>query len=570
MRRLTDRYGAPFDVIIVSGTATEDGKSLRSGQELAPVLAQAVEAYTSAGIGIEAGGMMNNLFTLVRSETDDGELRMLGSLGYLRAEFDGPAVVRSYLAPTLAWPLLKKWASEVDEPGAQAAELEAADTTHMRSEYELLAHAQVNDNGELLFMSFDDFAAQRFQGRKIGAKEFPSELLEAEAAYRGELNERLGDAERRLCADLDAYAGSVIQRARQQLNGSGPTAGATVLRHGLRRLEDISNAVSVQRDELAPEIELMEAAVAEGFIGLDAAAARAGLLRSVKREVAALLGMLNQSFALRRPFELAERVIAVAGDAKTLLSQAVSSFDALVTNMNAVAADLQITAATFESAEPSPLDEVIRRPLHDADDLHALHELAASTVPGAVSEQLEREIRLRIGVLDPLLDQDGDAVRELALAAAERTFAMVAAMSADGFLGWRCEQRQHDRAVFLRKLIDRAPLLCRYDRTRLPDDDDAYESSFVLIGVPDEAVSTFFGTDQGVLVTTADPRHISILRLTFGMTPTALWGWKRMRRARAALTRRGDDGRSIYPDLRDRPRRARPRGTQRRAGRRAK
>jgi len=209
MRRLTDRYGAPFDVIIVSGTATEDGKSLRSGQELAPVLARAVEAYTSAGIGIEAGGMMNNLFTLVRSETDDGELRMLGSLGYLRAEFDGTAVVRSYLAPTLAWPLLKKWASEVDEPVAQAAELEAADTTHMRSEYELLAHAQMNDNGELLFMSFDDFAAQRFHGRKIGAKEFPSELLEAEAAYRSEVSERLGDAERRLRGDLDAYAEAV-------------------------------------------------------------------------------------------------------------------------------------------------------------------------------------------------------------------------------------------------------------------------------------------------------------------------------------------------------------------------
>lgn len=216
------------------------------------------------------------------------------------------------------------------------------------------------------------------------------------------------------------------------------------------------------------------------------------------------------------------------------------------------------------------MDEIIRRPLYDKTDLHELYELAAGTAPGTVSTQLERELRLRFGALDSLLDQDDDAVRELALAAAGPTFAMITVMSADAFLGWRCERRQQDPAVVLRMLIDRAPLLCRYDRTRLPDDDAAYESSFVLIGVPDEAASTFFGTDQGVLVTTADPRHISILRLTFGMTPTALWGWERMRRARAVLTRRGDDGRSIYPELRDRPRQARPRRTQRRAGRRAK
>lgn len=553
MRRLTDRYGAPFDAIIVVGTATEDGKTLRSGQELAPLLAHTIHAYTSAGIGIEAGGMMNNLFMLVRSATDDGELKMLGSPGFLRAEFDASAVVRQYLGPVLAAPLLAKWAGVDNAEGACSAEAEVADTTNMRSEYELLALAQVNDEGSFLFITFDDFSAQRFHGRRIAAKEFPSELLEAEAAYRGDLTERLAEAERRLRAAADAYAASLVERARDMLNAFGPTAANSVLARGLERFDAIKETVSAQREELATEVEMLEAAVAEGFLSLDAAAGRAGLFRSVKKEVAALLGVLNQSFGLRRPFELAELVISVIGDARRVVANAIDTNSILITNMNTAAASLEASAFAFERKEATPLDELIRRPLHDADDLRALYELGSACPAGTVSPHLEQQLRLRVGPLDQWLGQDECELRELALAATLPTFASVLAMTADAFLGWKCKRTGTTPALALRQLVARSPLLCRYDRTRLPEDDRAYENSFTLIGVPDESTSTFFGTDEGVLVTTADASHISILRLTFGMPASSLWGFERMRRAHDAQIRAGDDRRSIYPELRDQP-----------------
>lgn len=551
MRRLTDRFGAPFDAVLVVGTATEDGKTLRSGQELVPLLAHTIHTYTSAGIGIEAGGMMNNLFTLVRSTTDDGELKMLGSPGFVRAEFDAPTVVRRYLAPALAAPLLSKWALVNNEVEASNAEADVADTTHMRSEYELLAHAQVSDEGAFVFITFDDFAAQRFHGRRIGAKEFPSELLEAEGAYRGDLIERLALAEDRLRGDAEAYASSLVQRARGLLNAYGPSAGVSVLGLGIARLDGIKAAVSAQRDELAAEIEILEAAVAEGFTSVDAAAARAGVFRSVKKQVAALLGALNQSFGLRRPFELAELVIGVTGDARRILADALSNFNVLITVMNAEADALQSAASAFETTEPTALEELIRRPLHDAGDLRALYELGTACPSGTVSDQLEQEVRLRVGALDEWLGRDQAEVREFAIDATAPTFASVHSMTADAFLGWKCRRAGVPSALALRALVARSPLLCRYDRTRLPEDDSAYENSFALIGVPDEGASTFFGTDEGVLVTTADPIHISILRLTFGMPASSLWGFERMRRAHAAQVRNGDDRRGIYPGLRD-------------------
>jgi len=134
-------------MVLGTGTATDDGKTLRSNEELFPVLGRFAHAFISSGLGLDAAGFANNAFGLLASTTEDGELRMLGTPGYMEAEFDAEVVVRRHFAPRAASLLLAPWVHADDLAEAGRRETESASVTHMDTDFVLLSHAQNDDAG---------------------------------------------------------------------------------------------------------------------------------------------------------------------------------------------------------------------------------------------------------------------------------------------------------------------------------------------------------------------------------------------------------------------------------------
>lgn len=122
-------------------------------------------------------------------------------------------------------------------------------------------------------------------------------------------------------------------------------------------------------------------------------------------------------------------------------------------------------------------------------------------------------------------------------------------MTADDFVRWQHRRRGADPKLFLRDCERDAPLLCRFDRARLPGGRDQRTASFVIVDVPERDRSVFFSTPHASLVTTGDPDHIVFLRLKLGYPASALWQYDRYRAAHDEIARGGRVAQDIFPNF---------------------
>lgn len=201
----------------------------------------------------------------------------------------------------------------------------------------------------------------------------------------------------------------------------------------------------------------------------------------------------------------------------------------------------------MEDRRLTPVQELVERPVLRRDDLRALYTSVVGAGWDEVAPELEQRLRHELAPLSWWLNATEDHIRSATLAAALPAFDVITHMSADDAFRWRAERTGRLPEIVLRDLIDMAPVMCRYDRARLPDAGALHERSFTMIGVPDRDASFFAGTQQATLVTTGDPTQIVVLQLKLGFPPSAIWGFDRHLRAYEEVRRAGIVAQDIYP-----------------------
>ena len=549
MPRITQRYGSPFHMVLGTGTATEDGKTLRSNEELFPVLGRFAHAFISSGLGLDAAGFANNAFGLLASTTEDGELRMLGTPGYMQAEFDGEVVVRRHFAPRAASLLLAPWVHADDHAEAGRRETESASMTHLDTDFVLLSHAQNDEAGNPYMEPFDKALASAWKRKAPTTREMPAALVAPHAAYKVRVMDALAKVEATLDESMGHYSTQVAGHATSLLEAVGPAAAAWLMTLALTRVDGILGTLTQQRDELTELVADAGSALSLALDDLEARVSKGGAFRRHRKEIRVVISLLTDVNGAGYALSLTGAAIsALAAVRETVLTWH-ADLSALVSHMESAVFELDKAWSGYEQRTITPIDELVQRPLAAPSDLRALYENVTASGWDSASAPMTQAFRENVGRLKEWIGVGVVDIVERAVTAARPLFPDVLAMSADDLVRWLCHRRGVTPDVALRNLIELAPILCRYDRARLPESDGMYDGAFVLIGVPDRDTSVFTGTGQGVLVTTGDRRHISVLRLKLGMPASALWDFERMRAAYDAVRRRGEVVVDIYPEL---------------------
>lgn len=544
---IDERYGASFDATIYLSTSLENGKTAGDGVQFVPLVAQTIEAYSGAGTGREMTAAANNHFRVLTTAAENGEPNMLGSAGLLRAEFDGPRIARLHAAGEAAGLTAKRWA-EIDDAGtATSGEEAAAHAHHMSGDYELMTHGRRDDDGAALANDFDKELEASWRRRAPKRRDLLPNILEAEETYRVRLQAALNAGAERFHAAVQAYIAATSQDARGLIDTLGPTASNSLAKAVAGRLETIEEALVQQREGLREELEASEFTAMAAFEDLEEAVLRAGLAHGYKKQLRTYIECVTHLYQVRYAFDLTEAALVELNLGQGNVQQLSLSIEELRRALRAAGDALLFVVASVESRRMTPVQELVERPILQRDDLRALYASVAGCAWGDVPEEVDARLRHHLSPLSRWLGATEGEIREDIVGATVPVFERIAKMSADDALGWQCERTHLAPELALRNLIALAPVMCRYDRARLPDAGSLNDRSFTMIGVPDRDASFLAGTQQGTLVTTGDPRHIVILQLKLGFPPSAIWGFDRHREAFEEARRLGVVAQDIYP-----------------------
>lgn len=547
--RLTEEFGPPFNLIFHVGANTEDGASLNANLELLPLVGQAVNAYATSGLGMEAVARANNVFSVLNNANDEGELTMLAGLGFSRLRFDGDEVAREHAAATAMSHALSTWVAEKATEEAAAHENDAASLNSLTDDYAYMNDAQHDDAGRLLLSDYQSELKHVFSRVRPKAPAVPEVLAESGDAYRERILQAIQIARQRFLDASEGYCEHVLRQSRRLLNGNGPAAAGTAVSLALDRVSGIKSTLTGQRDSIAEEVAAAEPAAAQALDTLGDHIARRRFLKSHRGEIANAIELSSQAFSLRFALDLTEEAIAALSRAWEQLDHFRLRLRDLTVTMNAAARQLAERATAFERRQPTPLEELVDRPLYVVAELRELYSRASGSAWGTLSDQSISLLRRHLGNIDTLLEASTSDVCQRALDAALPMFESIASMSVDDYFKWSCQRSGTDPELLLRDILSRTRILSRYDRAKLQDGDAMYEQSFVLIGVPARDSSVFSGTVQGDLVSTGDRRHVTVLRMKLGMPPSALWGFDRWRAAYLEVKRRGRHAQDIFEGL---------------------
>lgn len=541
------RYGPAFDATLYCSVTLENGKTVGRNAQFVPLVAQAIETYIGAGMGREMPAAANNSFRALATTTETGEPNILGSPGLLRAEFDGPRVARVHAAGHAAGLTLMRWAELDDDGAAKSREDTAAHAHRMSGDYELMTHGQVDDDGAMLVADFDKELERLWRRRRPGRRDLLPGILGAEEVHRARMQAALLAGAERFREAVAGYAQATQGDARSLVDELGPAAGISMSEAIRKRFDGIEAVLVRQHEELREEVEVAEPTAQAALEDLEEALERSGMLHGYKKQLRTYIECVTRAFKVRYAFDLTESALVALTRGHDVAKQLHLHTVELQRSMRAVAGGLLAGAQALEDRSLTPVQELVERPILRRQELRALYESVARSAWEDVPETFDLRLRHELAPLSRWLDVAEEAIRTEVVNAAQPAFTHIAAMSADEALRWRCELSNRPAELALRDLIDLAPVMCRYDRARMPDGGGLHERSFTMIGVPDRDTSFFAGTQQGTLVTTGDARHIVILQLKLGFPPSAIWRFDRHRAAFDEVRRAGVVAQNIYP-----------------------
>ena len=541
------RYGPSFDATLYCSTTLENGKTAGVGVQFVPLVAQAIETYIGAGLGREMPAAANNSFRALATTTETGEPNILGSPGLLRTEFDGPRVARVHAAGHAAGLTLMHWAELDDAVAAKSREGTAAHAHRMSGDYELMTYGQLDDDGAMLLADFDKELERLWRRRRPGRRDLLPNLLGAEETHRMRMQGALLAGAERFRAAVAGYTLAAQDDANSLVDALGPAAGVSMAEAIRLRFSAVEEVLVRQHEGLREEVETVEPAAQAALEDLEEALERSGVLHGYKRQLRTYIECVTKAFNARYAFDLTESALVALTVGHDAAKQLHLKTAELQRSMRAVAGRLLAGAQALEDRRLTPVQELVDRPILRREELRALYQSVIGSAWEGVPEEFDLRLRHELAPLSRWLDVAEEAIATEIVGASLPAFARIAAMSADQALRWRCERSGRLAELALRDLIDLAPVMCRYDRARLPEGGSLNERSFTMIGVPDRDTSFFAGTQQGTLVTTGDRRHIVVLQLKLGFPPSAIWGFDRHRRAFEEVRRLGVVAQDIYP-----------------------
>lgn len=544
---IDDRYGASFDLVLYCSPFLEDARMAGNGVQFIPLVAQAVEALIGAGLGREMPAAVNNTLRALDTRTKDGEPNILGSPGLLRAEFDGPLVARKHAASHAASLMIAEWAELDDTDAARSMESSAGHRHHLSGDYDFMTHGQLDGDAAVLLADFDKELERAWKRRRPARGDLVAGMIQAEDAYRVRMQAALQVGIERLRGAVRAYTDETQAGGRLLMDMLGPTAGVAAAAATRERLGDIEGVLNRQRADLAGEVEAAEQGAQGALEDLEQAVARGGFLRGHKKELRVYVERVTHAFKARYAFDLIEAALVALSEGHEPATRFHMSASEMRRAMRAASAQLREDVAAVEERRLTPVQELVERPVLRRDELRALYASVAGGSWDQIPVELDQRLRHELAPLSQLLDVSEVEIKDAVVAATLPAFAKISAMSADDAFRWRCERAGRAPELMLRDLIDMAPVMCRYDRARLPDAGMLHERSFTMVGVPDRDTSFFAGTQLGTLVTTGETRHVTILQLKLGFPPSAIWGFDRHRRAFEEVRRAGVVAHDIFP-----------------------
>lgn len=549
MQRLEERFGPPVNVLLIAGTATEQGKTLRANEDLFPILGKFCHAFFSSNVGISAIAHASNSFGLVNSDTADGERRMFGSPAFMQATFDGPEIVAEHAAPRLVELLLAPLAAADDPDAASRLEAEAAGVTHFDDENVLLTHAQNDGEGTQRLNPFDKELTAAWEKKRPKMKVLATELVQADEAYGRRVAAAIRDASARLEAASNDYSARISSHSVTLLNAVGPAAAASFTTASSSRLSRMLTILAEQRSAIREELAEIGSMTAAALMDLEERLNKGGAYWRHRKGIQQTIALLTELHAISYAFGLTEHATNAVAAARENTDRRGDQMRTLANSMARAASLLKARWSDYEGLPLSPADELIDRPLANSVELRALYESTIEATWEDPGDLVRTAVREAFGDLGEWLGASAEDVGRMAGVAAAPAVSKIGLTGADDFLRWKSDRDGVGPDIILRDLFALAPGLYRFDRSRLPDDDRMYDETFTLVGVSDRDSSLFGGTGLGELASTGDRRHISVLRLRLGLPASALFDYDRMQTAYDKVSKRGDVVVDIYPEL---------------------
>lgn len=541
-----DRYGKPFDLLILAGPQTESGRSLHDISDVAPIMAEAVLVLANTPLRDSAAGLANNVFRRLEEVTEQGEPTAWGSLGIVTWVISGKEVAE-YFAHSCAATLLDRWQSEAPEAEVEARLKSMGHATHMGDVDELMRLVQ-SVEGRPRLADYGKEVARSLKTAKVKTKLLPDKLRAFEETFEIRMHGAVREAVQAAKDATREYVGAAGREARIVVDERGPVAGDALIAGALTHIGAMQATLDGQRESLRDPLSQTESETGSAFQALEAAISRPrfGFLRRFRKPLAGYVSAATKAFRLRYAYDLTEGVLAVLAGAQRDLHALHLQLQTMVDNFKLVGERCSRWTEAFESQEVTPVTEIVRRSLCSTDQLRRLYRQTYGGDWGTVPPEMDASVRQAVGRLSRWIDRDKVEIFDELNGALAPLFEPTARMTADDFLRWLSETGDSSPEFFMRDSAALAPALCRYDRARLPDAGAFEDTAFRIVGVPDRESSTLAGVGDVVLVSTGDADRIVYLSLKLGIAASTLWHHERYLSAAEEVRRRGRVAQRIY------------------------
>jgi hypothetical protein len=550
MREPDETFGKPFDRLLLCGPQTESGRNLRDIYDVAPIVAEALLLLAETPLRETSAEVTDNITRRLDGLTFAGEPTAWGGLGIVEWEFSGRETAAYFVHQVVA-SLLSEWDSEPDFDDLQRRLRGAGHSNHLADVDEFMVLVQHDENGKPRLGDFGGDLVKSLRGRKLKAKELPGTLRAFEETFKEGVRRALTEASATASETASDFALAIEGETRSAVDEQGPTAGKALARAALEHLARLESTLEEQRETLRNELATAESTATEAFRSLKAAAnrSRTGWTRWLRKPVSEYVEAASLAFRLRFAFTVTEAALAALAKARQPVQRLLADTEDLRQAFATVRERCRQLMGAFESPQPTPVTRVTCRPLYRVDDLHRLYRQTYGVEWGSASRWMSALTRHTVGGLSRWLKQNDGAIYGELLTACLPLFSAISSMNADGFVRWLSQERGFSPDLLLRNSKALAPVLCRYDRARLPEGGDFQETAFQIVGVPDRESSVFAGTPHGPLVSTGDPDRIIFVTLKFAFPASALWHYPRYRQAYEEIRRQRLVAQEIYPNF---------------------
>jgi hypothetical protein len=551
-----DRFGKPFDFVLVAGPQTERGGNLGDLQGVAPVVAETVFLLADSPLRDIAFAATDNFTRKLESWTPAGEPTYLGSFGVLTLRFRGPQIASDYFGPHIGALLLRSWAAgELDPLDARERVSAAATASRLGDVDALMSSLLRREDGRQRLGEFAEEVTKAIGKRTPKARKIAEVMKGFAETFSARTSAALREARDTAELSSGSFVASVTAIMRDAIDRNGPRAGAAVAEAGIDSIDALRSELNGQRDDLRERLEQAEHGLEPAAKALEAAAARShtGLMFGIQGVFKRYLTTASDVYGLRYAYGLTDLALVTISKLQEALNTMQAQANWLEQAMLSASESCLRRTSEFEARKPTRVEEITDRPLFRERELRELYSRVTGATWGAVAENAAASIRAGVGGFSHWLDHDPEDISADVVAACGTVLDPVRAMTADDAVRWLSDNGLREPALVLRDARAMAPVLARFDRTRYVQDDADEEAAVIMLGVPSAEKSVFAGTPHVTLVSTGDPARIVFMVLKLGFPASSLWHYPDYKEANDRVRAGGHIAHLIYPGFRDDP-----------------